>query len=50
MTPHGRGHRCLVARNARNDRGTGDLPMIELGDPAIRKTLSGPRIVPAESV
>ena len=50
MTPHRRGNGLLVARNARNERGTGDLPIIELGDPAIRERLSGPRIVPAELV
>jgi uncharacterized protein len=50
MTPHCGGDRRLVARNARNDGGTSDLPLIELGDPAIRETLSGPRVVPSESV
>lgn len=50
MTPHRGGYGRLVTRNARNDRGTGDLPSVELGDPAIGETLSGAGIVPAELV
>src|SRR3954468_15866966 len=50
MTPHRRGDRLLVARNARDKRGAGDGSLIELGNPAIRETLGGARIVPAESV
>jgi uncharacterized protein len=50
MTPHRRGHGLLVARNARNDCGAGDLSVVELGGPAIRETLSRTRIVPAESM
>lgn len=50
MTPHRGGNGRLVAWNARNDGGTRDLPIIEFRDPAIRETLGGPRIVPAELV
>jgi uncharacterized protein len=50
MTPHRGGNGLLVARNARHDCDTGDLPTIELGNPAIRETLCRSRIVPAEPV
>jgi uncharacterized protein len=48
MTPHGGGNRLLVARNARNHRGPGDLSIVELGDPAIGETLRRTGVVPAE--
>ncbi len=50
MAPHRGGYGLLVARNARNDCGTGDLSVVELGGPAIRETLSRTRVVPAESM
>src|SRR5436190_12250185 len=50
MTPHCRGNRLLVSGNARDDCGAGDGSVIELGNPSVRETVRGARVVPAESV
>src|SRR3954470_11754560 len=50
MTPHCRGYRLLVARNARDNRRTRDRSVVELGNPAVRETLCGARVIPAESM
>ena len=43
-----RGHRLLVAGDAGDQRGAGDLMLVELGDPAIGQRIRRARRLPAE--